>query len=65
MQLTFEGFSHVGKIGELLQVFSVAEVVLPEGLKVCLGVVERKWKISLILEFKNDWFDRCNESEEI
>ena len=54
MQLTLEGFSHFHQIGELLQVFSVAEVVLPEGLKVRLGVVERKWKIPLIFEFKND-----------
>ena len=54
MQLTFEGFSHVNQIGELLQVFSVAEVVLPEGVKIRLGVVKRKWKIALIFEFKND-----------
>ena len=54
MQLTFEGFIHVNQIGELLQPFSVAEVVIPEGVKVCLGIVKRKWKIALIFEFKNE-----------
>ena len=54
MQLTFEGFIHVNQIGELLQVFSVAEVVLPEGVKVSLGLVERNWKIPLIFKLKKD-----------
>ena len=54
MQLTLEGLSHVHQIGEIIQVFSVAEVVLPEGVKVCLGVVDKKWKIMLISKFKND-----------
>ena len=40
-------------------------MVLPEGVKVCLGLVEQKWKILLISEFKNDWFDRCNEYQEV
>ena len=54
MKLTFEGFNHVDQIGELLQVFSVTEVVLPEGVKVLIGSVERKWKISLIFKHEND-----------
>ena len=39
MQLTLEGFSHVHQIGELLQVFSVSEMVLPEGIKVSFSIV--------------------------
>ena len=39
MHLTLERLSHVHQIGDLLQVFSVAELVLPERVKVRSGVV--------------------------